>query len=92
MYEQFLEVHIFFQYLKNKKESELNTNSFFRISLERVILLLYKNQFFIVYSMILYNYANIEDGYAELDGCVLILAFIFGLLTLCFVIIDEHYL
>ncbi|WP_407910827.1 hypothetical protein [Lactiplantibacillus brownii] len=113
----------FFQYFKSKKERQLNTNSFFRIYLEKLALLLYKNQFFIVYgtvlcalashgnihlkniaililvllasmilplsekSIIIYNYADIKDDYAELTGGITILAFIFGLLTLCFVII-----
>lgn len=117
----------FFQYFKNKKERQLNTNSFFKIYLEKVILLLYKNQFFMVYSTILYvlvlhgnihlenifaltsvllisiilplsekgiiiyNYADIADDYADLDGGITILAFIFGLLTLCFVIIGISF-
>lgn len=38
-------------------------------------------------SIIIYNYADIKDDYAELTGGITILAFIFGLLTLCFVII-----
>lgn len=113
----------FFQYFKTQKERQLNTNRFFQIYLEKVILLLYKNQFFVIYSTILYvlvlhgnihleniftlmlallisiilplsekstilyNYTDIADNYTELTGGTTILVFIFGLSTLCFVVI-----